>query len=75
MALREAAAAGKQIVASNCVSRPDGVLLFESGNASALADALRTVIDDPEVAVASDRLSDISTQYRQCYSSVLEKSR
>ena len=47
VALREAGAAGLQVLASDVVRRPPGTLLFEGASASALADAIVRAAQDP----------------------------
>lgn len=47
VAIREARALGTPVLASDCVRRPEGTLLFETMNADALAAALRQALDQP----------------------------
>jgi glycosyltransferase involved in cell wall biosynthesis len=46
VSVREAAYLGKQIIASDCVARPEGSLLFRSMSASDLAQKLSTILED-----------------------------
>lgn len=45
VSVREAQRAGVPVVASDVVGRPDGVVVFPAGSATALSTALRSVID------------------------------
>jgi glycosyltransferase involved in cell wall biosynthesis len=54
-ALREAAAAGLQIVASDCAPRLPGVALFTTGDSKDLARAIDRCLSDPMYGLASER--------------------
>ena len=47
--VREALGAGVNVVASDCVGRPNGVLLFSSGDVASLADVLKKAIQERKV--------------------------
>jgi glycosyltransferase involved in cell wall biosynthesis len=57
LAIREAAAAGAQIVATDAVRRPDGAALFPIGDSENLADLLLRALADRDLG----RLADGST--------------
>lgn len=57
MAVREAAAAGAQILATDAVRRPDGAALFPTGDSENLADLLIRALADRDLG----RLADGST--------------
>ncbi|WP_437598134.1 glycosyltransferase family 4 protein [Sorangium sp. So ce590] len=46
VALREAGYLGKQVIASDCVARPEGASLFETGSASSLRRAIERALSD-----------------------------
>lgn len=51
VALREAAYFGEQIIASDCVVRPVGALLFETMNYVSLKNSLATALENPEMGL------------------------
>ena len=69
ISIREALLLGRKVVASNCSVRPPSVILFESGNSEALADALAQAdtARTPPVS-AEDYFWDVV----ECYQGLLE---
>jgi glycosyltransferase involved in cell wall biosynthesis len=65
VSIREALQAGVPVVASDVVERPDGAVLFRTGDRAALTSALRAVIerapsqhqDDPGTPLSDDPFS------------------
>ena len=53
VALREAIYYGKQIIASDCVKRPHGVMLFESARADSLRKAIEITLNDSAQGIAT----------------------
>lgn len=54
IALREAIYLGKQVIASDCVKRPDGCVLFKLGDTDDLARKLVDVARDENLGIVSD---------------------
>jgi glycosyltransferase involved in cell wall biosynthesis len=54
MAIREAGAAGAQVLATNAVWRPEGTALFPSGDAEPLANLLLRALEDRELGRLAD---------------------
>ena len=69
VALREALYYGKRAVASDCVTRPDGTVLFSTGNAEELAQKLSMQIG--AAAQAAPATVDTLGALRNVYASVL----
>jgi glycosyltransferase involved in cell wall biosynthesis len=66
VAIREAAHYKKAIVASDCVIRPEGCQIFRTGDPDALADALISVMNDPQAGrVRGD--DDVRSRYLNLY--------
>lgn len=53
VALREAAYFGKQLIASDCVDRPTGVLLFETMTPRSLQEALAKALTNTEIGLVN----------------------
>lgn len=58
VAVREAGAFSKQIIASDAVRRPAGCLLFKTGQASDLANAIRQAMADRSLGLIGDESRD-----------------
>jgi glycogen(starch) synthase len=67
LSIREAAALGVRVVASDCVARPVPCRLFRSGSQEELQSALLTALQDPvlEVPVAWEHADALLNEYRQ----------
>ncbi len=48
ISIREALNSGISVIASDCVERPEGVMLFATGNAASLAEAMRNFFKHPQ---------------------------
>ncbi len=67
LSVREALSLGRTVVASDAVSRPPGVILFKSGDATALASALLVAHVTPVVAqMQPDGAAEVLQIYREC---------
>lgn len=69
VAVREAAQLGKQVVASDCAPRPEGVVLFKTNDVDALTRALSEVLAQPSKGVANADASQYASHILQLYQS------
>jgi glycogen(starch) synthase len=70
IAVREARAMGKQVIASDCVERPLGTLLFETMSADSLATALRLALDDREAGTGVEHVHENWLRLTEEYASL-----
>lgn len=71
VALREAAYFGKQIIASDCVSRPNGALLFKTMIPSSLQEALSKVLTNHELGLINFDFQKNVTDIRYLYKKLI----
>lgn len=71
VALREAAYFGKQIIASDCVSRPNGALLFKTMTPSSLQEALSKVMTNHEIGLINFNFQKNVTDIRNLYKKLI----
>lgn len=75
VAVRQALWAKIPTIASDAVPRPDGVVLFPTGDAAALAEKLLSLLDDPAPArarLAALATEDAASRLRQIYRALSE---
>ena len=69
VAVREAAYYGKVAIASDCASRPTGVMLFRTGEARSLAEQLSRVCENRSLQVRPETVDTLDA-LREVYASV-----
>lgn len=74
IAVREAAALGKQVVASDCAPRPPGVVLYKTMDSHALGEALTTVLENQTVGLAHFDISQYQNELMALYAELLGNS-
>jgi len=72
VALREAAYFGKQVIASDCVQRPEGTLLFKTMDAASLSQAVIKVIECKSSGCISFDFEINKLKLLDIYSTLLE---
>ncbi|WP_433929709.1 glycosyltransferase family 4 protein [Sorangium cellulosum] len=71
--VREAGYLRKQIIASDCVARPDGAALFETGNASSLRQAIERALSDRSYGLPSIESDDNAAKLMAVYEKLLDR--
>ncbi|HTN85610.1 MAG TPA: glycosyltransferase family 4 protein [Sorangium sp.] len=71
--VREAAYLHKQIIASDCVARPEGAALFETGNASSLRRAIERALSDRSYGQPSPGSEDNAAKLMAVYENLLDR--
>jgi glycosyltransferase involved in cell wall biosynthesis len=81
VSVREALGAGLPVVASDVVTRPEGVVPFLTGSANALADALRSTLNEASTAMdradfsgSEERVRSFSDALVSLYRTALDSS-
>lgn len=68
VSIREAAWAGAQVLASDCCSRPDGTVVFPTGNVAALQASIASALRDPDLGRPSEAVfADFFERIRSVY--------
>jgi glycosyltransferase involved in cell wall biosynthesis len=73
LSVREALFLGKRVIASDCVSRPNGVILYKTGNQDDLMRIIKTVHLDIDFTLSADSAIDSSLELISLYNEYLKK--
>jgi glycosyltransferase involved in cell wall biosynthesis len=71
LSVKEALFLGKQVIASDCVNRPNGAILYKMGNQDDLIDVIKSIRKDTNSILAEDTIIDASVELVSLYNEFL----